>query len=67
MKWIKIDLNNIPEGVVLAANFRQFSFGYKEKLVGYIGECDGILCCEADTELLETATHYIDINKFDVE
>lgn len=67
MNWIKIDLENLPTGIVLAANFKEDTFGYKDKMIGYIYLYDdGLLCCESDREVLENVTHYIDINKFDL-
>ena len=65
MEWITIDINNLPEGEVLAANFKPYSYGYKEKLLGCIYEDTGIAICESSNEVLENCTHYIDIDKFD--
>lgn len=67
MKWTPIDTNNLPDKEILAANFKQGSYGYKEKLLGYIGVGDdGVICCENDNEVLENCTHYIDLSKFDL-
>lgn len=66
--WIKIDLENLPEHDVLAANFKARTYGYKEKCIGYLTANDeGMASCENEYELLEGVTHYIDINKHDVE
>jgi hypothetical protein len=68
MEWIEINKDELPSREVLAANFKPETYGYKEKLVGYIGlDENGILCCESDRELLENVTHFIDISKFDIE
>lgn len=71
MKWILIDVNNLPDGEVLAANFNKGKHGYKEKLIGYLyikNSFSGLIIqCEDDHQVLEHCTHYIDIHKFDVE
>lgn len=70
MEWIKIDKDNLPEGEVLAANFRQdqnTNKHYGGKIVGYLKIWDsGALACENDTDII-FPTHYIDINKFDIK
>lgn len=67
MEWIPIDIDKLPVGEVLAANFQVNSCGYREKLVGYIGiELDGVVTCDSDDTTLENVTHYIDIHKFDI-
>ena len=66
MEWIPIDPQNLPEGEVLAANFKVGTYGYREKLLGYVGK-DGLgILCDAYTTLRDV-THYIDIHKFDVK
>lgn len=66
MEWIKLNKENLPEGEILAANFKVDTYGYKEKIIGYLYvnndnvECDG-------GEILENCTHYIDINNFDLK
>ncbi len=71
MEWILIDKENLPEGEVLAANFKKGSYGYKEKLLGYLHLEDSshgkTIRCENSFEELDDCTHYIDIHKFDVE
>jgi hypothetical protein len=69
MEWVEIDKNNIQNGEVLAANFKKGTYGYKEKLLGYLhyDEVEGFVTCESGSEVLENCTHYIDINKHDVE
>jgi len=66
MIWIPINPDELPEGEVLAANFKMGSYGYREKLVGWIGRINEPFC-ESDAALLPDVTHYIDINKFDVK
>ncbi len=67
MKWIPIDINSLPEGRILAANFTPYTYGYTEKVIGYLGlNSDQILCCESEFEILENPTQYIDIDKFDI-
>lgn len=63
MKWLKIDFNNLPEGEVLAANFNKDTYGYREKIIGYLVADD---ICENDYEILENCTHYIDLKKYDL-
>ena len=60
MEWIKLEIE------VLAANFKKSSYGYKEKNMGYLYKEGLMICCDGD-ELLENCTHYIDINKHDIE
>ena len=67
MKWIEINKSNIPENEVLAANFEKNTYGYKEKIIGYLSKNDNdFIDCENDNQLLENATHYVDINTFDL-
>jgi hypothetical protein len=66
MKWIKLEIGNLPEHEVLAANFAKETYGYKEKSIGYVFDNGEMISCDA-TELLENCTHYIDINKHDIE
>ena len=67
MEWIPIDPDKLPVGEVLAANFKVGTYGYREKLVGYVDvELDGIITCDSDDTTLENVTHYIDIHKFDI-
>lgn len=69
MEWIQIDKNNLPEGEVLAANFKPKTYGYKEKLLGYLShdEQNDSTTCESNNEVLENCTHYIPINDFDIK
>jgi hypothetical protein len=66
MKWININANKLPLGEVIAANFRPFTYGYKEKLIGSLYSKDGMVVCENEYELLENCTHYILLSKFDI-
>lgn len=69
MEWIKIDTNNLPEGEVLAANFAPRTYGYKEKVIGYLSQLEGEprAQCESENEILENCTHYIPINDFNID
>ncbi len=66
MEWIKLEFDTMPKNEVLAANFAKGTYGYKEKIVGYVNFDGEIFSCES-AELLENCTHYIDINKHDIE
>ena len=46
MKWIKIDKNNLPDKTVLCANFKPYTYGYEEKIIGFIGIENNIIKCE---------------------
>ena len=63
MEWLKIDFSNLPNGEILAANFNSGTYGYKEKIIGYLAD-DG--ACENEHEMLMNCTHYIDLNKHDI-
>ncbi len=65
MKWIKLG-SELPSVEVLAANFREGTFGYKEKMMGYVDIDDGVVTCDSGHEILENCTHYIDLNEFDI-
>lgn len=68
MKWIELDKSELPTKEVLVANFQPRTFGYKEKLIGYVYmEDDGKFSCESEDSMLNNCTHYIDIHQFDVE
>lgn len=78
MEWIKIDKDNLPSGSVLAANFTKGSDCYKNKLYGdlNIDEDDNSIYCFCDNlrggcntceYKLTGVTHYIDIDKIDIE
>lgn len=60
------DIFNLPEGEVLAANFKEGSPGYNEKLIGwlYTSHGNGTIRCDDATQTLPNATHYIDIHQF---
>ena len=66
MEWILIDKSNLPEGEILAANFKPRTYGYKEKLLGYLHITGDSITCENENEVLGNCTHYIDLNKFDL-
>lgn len=67
MEWIKINKEILPEDEVLAANFLAETYGYKEKLIGYLQKDLEDIVCENEHEILSGCTHYIDIDKFDIE
>lgn len=69
MEWLPIDINNLPKGEVLAANFKSRSYGFREKLVGHlhINEVLDVVTCTAEDTILYDCTHYIDIHKFDID
>ena len=66
MKWIEIDVERWPNDEVLCANFKEKTYGYKEKLIGFIELRNDILICENEQERLEGVTHYIKISDFDL-
>lgn len=66
MKWIKINKNELPENEVLAANFKEGTHGYKEKIIGYLYYENDVILCEKDSAILKNCTHFIDIDKYDI-
>ena len=66
MEWKKIDANNLPDFEVMAANFEPGTYGYKEKIIGYLGVSGGVIQCEREGEILSNCTHFIDINQYDI-
>ena len=67
MEWIRINKNNLPKQQVLVANFMPYTYGYKEKLFGYISlDLDEVIC-ESENEQLGGCTHYIDLDKCNIE
>ena len=67
MEWTKLNIEDLPENEVLAGNFKKGTYGYKEKLIGYLSDNIDYITCENENELLNNCTHYIDINKENVE
>ena len=65
MKWIKLENENLPGHVVLAANFKKGTYGYREKNIGYLFGDDEMIICDG-IELLENCTHYIDMDNYDI-
>ena len=63
MKWIKLDITNLPEGEILAANFKKGSKEHNRKIVGFLHKRNDYIICENGRNLVEHCTHYIDINK----
>ena len=68
MEWIEIDKEKLPGKTILAANFKPFTYGYSEKVIGYLylNEQD-IIVCQNEHEVLENCTHLIYIDSFDVK
>ena len=66
MEWIKLDYGTMPTKEVLAGNFAKGTYGYKEKVMGYVNFDGQTFSCEG-AELLENCTHYVDLSKFDIE
>ena len=66
MKWIEINPEKLPEIEVLGANFKPGTYGYKEKLIGWLGKNAEGIYCDDEYQILENCTHYIDIHKFDI-
>lgn len=67
MEWIKLTKENEPEGEVLCANFQSKTYGYKEKIVGYLSiNEEGYAEAENEHEVLENVTHFIDLKLFDL-
>lgn len=62
--WIKLHGHNEPDKEVLAANFAPDTYGYKEKLIGYIywDKVGEFYACETDGVILENCTHFIDLD-----
>jgi len=69
MEWIPIEPNNLPSGIVLAANFNPSATEYKWKLIGRLYLDRGDVFCENDDHFpyRGVCTHYIDIDKYDIE
>jgi len=67
MKWIEIDKDDLPDKTVLAANFISGTYGYKEKLIGCLSLDIEDIICENEREVLGGCSHYIDLDKFDIE
>ena len=63
MEWLPIDRENIPDGEVLVANFNKGSYGYKEKIIGYVNDA---FCCENLHQSLDGCTHYIRLSDYDL-
>ena len=65
MKWIQFDKSNLPKGEILAGNFEKGTFGYGEKLIGYIHTYSNIIHCVSESSSVKNVTHYIDIHQFE--
>jgi hypothetical protein len=68
MEWKVID-DHVAQtaGEVLIANFREGSYGYKDKIIGRIGYiASGRYSAENEYEQLQYATHYVDIYQYDI-
>ncbi len=66
LEWISVE-DRLPDGEVLAANFRPGTYGYKEYIIGYISpvKCfdpdwkKGKHVATNDFEILENVTHWL--------
>lgn len=59
--WIPVT-ERLPDGIALAVNAMQGSYGYREYLIGYIGKneaSDSGYSCESDGEILMNVTHWM--------
>ncbi len=52
INWTIINTDNLPEEKVLAANFKPYSYGYTEKIIGHVYIEHGKIFCENEYELL---------------
>lgn len=66
MKWIKLTKENEPQVEVLCANFESGTYGYKEKIMGYVSFIGDVGHASGESEDLENVTHFIDLNPFDL-
>jgi hypothetical protein len=69
MEWIPVTPDDLPGREVLAANFQKGTYGYKEKILGYLSANDDSVTgvsAEGESAALENVTHYVDIHKFDL-
>ena len=63
MHWIKVTKENLPGKEVLALNYMKNTYGFKEKLLGYIyvdDESTSGFACEDEGQILQSVTHFID-------
>jgi len=63
--WENItNLENEPTHEVLAANFKPGTYGFKEKLYGFVSYSDEEECfiCQSEGVILENVTHFIDVD-----
>lgn len=68
MKWVEIDKENLPNGIVLAANFNPDTDDYKLKFLGILTLWDDDnVTCGLGYRSIDNVTHYIDVDKFDLE
>lgn len=71
MKWIELDYTNLPNNLVLAANFEEGTPAYRYKLLGYVyneEDTEEVVCMYGfGIDHLNNCTHYIDINNFDLK
>lgn len=70
MKWLELDINNLPKQEVLAACFdKSNAYAYRYKLLGYVhyNDTKEMIVCKNEYEVLESCTHYIPIHSFDDE
>jgi len=65
--WIPIEVNKLPAGEVLAANFNPGTFGYKEKLVGTLSldDREDTIICEDENTQLKNCSHFVAVHDYD--
>ena len=62
-RWIPVT-ERLPDGIAIAVNALQGSYGYREYLIGYIGaneESDSGYSCESDAVILMNVTHWMQL------
>ena len=66
MDWLKINRKKLPNNEILCANFKPHTYGYQEKMIGYVRVENDIVLCENEWEILENVTHYIDLHAHNI-
>lgn len=65
--WHEIlDVNNLPQEEVVAANFKPRTMGFKEVLVGWLYYEEDIVSCRDEYQELLNVTHYMPIRDIDL-
>lgn len=66
VRWHEITSGELPEGEVLAGNFAPGTTGFKDLLVGWLGQNGKDVYCDNDHDFLNNVTHYIPIRDIDL-